>query len=45
MDYFIDCVRKDIDPTPGGMDGLWAMRMLEAAYRSAETGQAVAIQV
>ena len=43
MDYFIDCVLNNTDPTPGGMDGLWAMRMLEAAYRSAEIGQAVAI--
>jgi len=43
MDYFVDCALNDREPTPGGMDGLWAMRMLEAAYRSAEIGQAVAI--
>lgn len=45
MDYFLDCVLKDEDPIPGGEDGLWTLRMLEAAYRSAETGQAVAIEV
>jgi predicted dehydrogenase len=43
MDYFLDCLLRDKEPTPGGEDGLWAMRTLEAAYRSAETGEAVAI--
>ena len=43
MDYFLDCVLYDKEPTPGGIDGLWAVRVLEAAYRSAETGEAVAI--
>jgi len=43
MDYFIDCALNDREPTPGGLDGLWAMRVLEAAYRSAEIGQAVEI--
>jgi predicted dehydrogenase len=43
MDYFLDCILNDKEPTPGGTDGLWTMRMLEAAYHSAESGQAVAI--
>lgn len=43
MDHFLDCVLYDNEPTPGGIDGLWAVRVLEAAYRSAETGEAVAI--
>lgn len=43
MDHFIDCVLNDREPTPGGIDGLWAMRVLEAAYRSAETGEVVVI--
>jgi len=42
-DYFIGCVLNDKEPTPGGIDGLWAMRVLEAAYRSAEMGEAMAI--
>jgi predicted dehydrogenase len=41
MDHFLDSILHDIEPTPGGIDGLWAMRILEAAYRSAEMGQAV----
>lgn len=43
MDAFLDCILHDTAPTPSGEDGLWAMRVLEAAYRSAVTGEAVAI--
>jgi predicted dehydrogenase len=43
IDYFMDCVLNDKEPTPGGIDGLWAMRVLEAAYRSAEIGEVVDI--
>jgi predicted dehydrogenase len=43
MNHFVDCVLNDKSPSPGGEDGLWAMRVLEAAYRSAKTGQAIAI--
>ncbi len=43
MDAFVDCIVEDREPTPGAADGLWAMRVLEAAYRSAEVGEAVAI--
>ncbi len=43
MDYFLDCVLNNKEPTPGGIDGLWAMRVLEAAYRSAEIGEVVDI--
>jgi predicted dehydrogenase len=43
MDHFLDCILEDSDPSPDGTDGLWAMRVLEAAYRSAQLGEAVAI--
>jgi predicted dehydrogenase len=43
MDHFLDCILEDSEPSPSGTDGLWAMRVLEAAYRSAELGEAVAI--
>jgi len=43
MDHFLDCVLNNKEPTPGGIDGLWAMRVLEAAYRSAEIGEVVDI--
>jgi predicted dehydrogenase len=44
MDYFLDCVLNNKEPSPGGDDGLWTLRMLEAAYRSAEIGEAVTIE-
>ncbi len=44
MDYFLDCILNNKAPVPGGADGLWTMRMLEAAYRSAEIGEAVVIE-
>jgi predicted dehydrogenase len=43
MDHFLECILQDREPEPGGLEGLWAMRVLEAAYRSASTGQAVAL--
>ena len=43
MDHFLECILEDSDPSPSGTDGLWAMRVLEAAYRSAELGEAVVI--
>lgn len=44
MDHFVDCVINDKQPNPGGAEGLWAMRVLSAAYRSAESGKTMAIE-
>ena len=44
MDHFLDCILHDKQPIAGGNEGLWAMRILEAAYRSTETGDAIAIE-
>ena len=41
MEHFIDCVLNDQEPLIGGSEALWTLRILEAAYRSAESGQAV----
>jgi predicted dehydrogenase len=43
MDHFLECILEGSDPSPSGTDGLWAMRVLEAAYRSATLGEAVVI--
>lgn len=43
MEHFLDCVINNEDPIPGGEEGLWAIRVLEAAYESARTGRAVDI--
>lgn len=43
MDHFVDCILHDKESSPSGEDGLWAIRVLEAAYRSAETGTMITI--
>lgn len=40
MDHFVRCILEEREPSPDGEEALWAMRVLEAAYRSADTGEA-----
>jgi predicted dehydrogenase len=39
--YFSDCVLKGHDPEPSGREGLADVRIIEALYRAAQTGQPV----
>jgi len=41
--YFIKCIREGRTPTPGGMEGWLNMKVVDAAYESARTGQVVNI--
>jgi predicted dehydrogenase len=41
MAYFLECIRTGCAPSPGGIEGLLNMRVVDAAYRSAETGEIV----
>jgi glucose-fructose oxidoreductase len=41
--HFSDCIRRDRTPEPSGEEGLQDVRIVQALYRSAETGKAVAI--
>ena len=41
--YFSDCILKDRVPEPSGEEGLQDVRIVEALYRSARSGRAVAI--
>jgi predicted dehydrogenase len=41
--HFSDCVRRDRDPEPSGAEGMQDVRIVEALYRSASSGKAVAI--
>lgn len=41
MAYFLDCVRLGRVPNPGGAEGLLNMRVVDAAYQSAESGEVV----
>ena len=39
--YFIDCIRQNLTPNPGGMEGWINMQVVDAAYESAQTGKVV----
>jgi predicted dehydrogenase len=41
MAYFLECIRSGREPKPGGAEGLLNMRVVDAAYRSAESGELV----
>jgi predicted dehydrogenase len=41
MVYFLRCVETGEQPTPGGEEGLVIMRIVDAAYESARSGEAV----
>ncbi len=43
IDRFLDCVLEGAAPLCTGRHGLLGMRVLEAAYRSADSGQSVAL--
>jgi predicted dehydrogenase len=44
MAYFIDCIRNDSTPIPGGVEGWINMKVVDAAYKSARTGKVVKIK-
>lgn len=41
MAYFFNCIRTGRRPSPGGTEGLLNMRVVDAAYQSAKTGEVV----
>ena len=41
--YFSDCILRNRDPEPSGIEGLQDVQIVEALYRSAEIGKAVRI--
>jgi predicted dehydrogenase len=43
MAYFFECVRSGSTPIPGGREGCWNVRVVDAAYESARTGQVVTL--
>ncbi len=43
-DYFSECVLNDTEPEPSGEEGLADVRIVEALYQSAQTGQSVALE-
>lgn len=45
MSHFLDCIRENRQPNPGGEEGLMNMRVVDAAYQSARTGQVVPVRL
>ena len=43
LKYFVECIKKNEMPNPGGMEGLVNMKVVDAAYESARTGKVVEI--
>jgi len=43
MAHFVDCVRRRKQPTPGLAEGQVVLEIVDAAYESARTGQAVTL--
>lgn len=43
MAHFIDCIRKNKTPVPGGLEGLANMKVVDAAYKSSKTEKVVKI--
>lgn len=43
MKYFIECIRTRKQPVPGLSEGQTVLQIVDAAYRSSETGEAIKI--
>jgi len=43
MAHFLQCIREGRQPNPDGAEGWINMRLIDAAYKSAETGQVVTL--
>ena len=43
--YFSDCILKDRDPEPSGLEGLIDVAIVEALYRSAKSGRFVSLSL
>jgi len=41
--YFSDCILSDRQPEPSGEEGMQDVRIVQALYRSAQTGRSIAI--
>ena len=44
MKYFIQCIRDNLTPNPGAIEGWINMKVIDAAYRSAKTGKVITVE-
>jgi hypothetical protein len=42
--YFSDCILKDRDPEPSAEEGAWDLRIIDALYESARTGEPISLR-
>ena len=42
--YFSDCVLEDREPEPSAEEGAWDLRIIDALYESARTGEAISLR-
>ena len=42
--YFSNCIQKNIEPEPSGLEGLLDVQIVQALYRSAKTGKPVLLR-
>lgn len=45
LQYFADCIRRNVEPEPGGQEGLADVTIIEALYESAQSGRAVRLSL
>ena len=41
MEYFVDCIKTRTEPVPGLEEGQMVLDIVDAAYKSAKTGEVV----
>ncbi|HUR20412.1 MAG TPA: Gfo/Idh/MocA family oxidoreductase [Vicinamibacterales bacterium] len=44
LNYFSECVLRGRDPEPSGEEGAWEVRIIDALYESARTGESIALR-
>jgi len=44
LKYFLKCIEENEVPVPGGLEGLANIKVVDAAYKSSETGEVVKIK-
>ena len=44
LGYFVQCIANQNTPTPGGMEGLINMKIVDAAYKSSKSGKVVYLE-
>jgi predicted dehydrogenase len=44
MRYFIQCIHEQHTPIPGGLEGWINMKIVDAAYKSSETGKVIKVK-